>query len=134
MDIISIIIGALMLWYAVRGKGRIYENDNLKEGKQEIYLKSMRIMLAITGLLMIVPTVLGMLSVIPRGGVIDWIFMAGVLVMVVVLLVFSYKMTNKPKSKEERMRMAQEQYRDKIRPAFEFDDEDAGDKQDQNQQ
>ena len=62
LDYIQIAIGIYMGFYAIRGKGKIYENEFVKEGMEEKYRKTIRLWLAIISPLIIIVGTLGILG------------------------------------------------------------------------
>ncbi|MDL2234975.1 hypothetical protein LJC07_02335 [Christensenellaceae bacterium OttesenSCG-928-L17] len=118
------LIGAYLLYCAITGKGKLYENDNVKEGMEQTYKKRMRQFAWALGPLMIAQCVLDW-----QGGVQENAAMttAGhvvfglVIVGVVAMLVISARMTDRTKAKTAATGTAEA---GKKHAAFDFDNDE----------
>lgn len=123
LDYIQIAIGIYMGFYAIRGKGKIYENEFVKEGMEEKYRKTIRLWLAIISPLIIIVGTLGILGyndgTLTSPAMILWIL---TMVCFVLLLVQTSRLTDRTKAKAASAAPA----KPRRNPAFDFDDEEAG--------
>jgi uncharacterized membrane-anchored protein len=115
MDAFMIGTGVYLLFNAITGKGKIYENNSLKKGMEEKYRKVLRISLFVLSALSIlngVSTMLNWNKYISIG------LFALLMISLVTLMVFTYRMT------ERSVQPAAQEPRSRKHPAFDFDDED----------
>lgn len=115
MDAFMIGTGVYLLFGAITGKGKIYENNSLKKGMEEKYRKVLRIALfelSVLSILNGVSTMLNWNKYISIG------LFAVLMISLVALIVFTYRMTDRS------ARPAAEQPKSRKHPAFDFDDDD----------
>lgn len=122
----EVAIGAYALYSAITGKGQLLKNDHVKKGMEKKYQKWMRILGAFLGPVMLG---LGALDIYNSGQetpILPWLMTALMIasgVLVVLLVVFSVRMTDRSKAKAAGQGGPQK--KGAPRAAFEFDDEDA---------
>ena len=122
LDIFQIGIGVYLAFFAIRGKGKVYENEYVKEGMEEKYRKTMRLWLAVLSPMVILVGTLGLLGYNKGFGLnVPTILWALTIVGFVMLIVQTSKMTDKTKSRASAAGQQAGPYR---HPAFDFDDED----------
>lgn len=115
MDAFMIGTGVYLLIGAITGKGKIYENQNLKKGQEERYRKILRISLFVLSILSILNGVSTMLN---WNKYVSLAFFALLMIALAVLMVFTYRMTDRS------VQPAAQQPKSRKHPAFDFDDDD----------
>lgn len=137
MPFFQILIGLYLVWAGLRGSGKIYANRSVKKEKAGKYIKNMRIFTLISGPLLALPGVFGL------TGWVDGIAVFGIDLLTVVwaigfisvigMVVYTVICTDRTgkgvpvggaESGEEAVRTAEERERDRLKAAFEFDDDD----------
>lgn len=94
-DICVILSGVYMLYCAITGKGQIYNSDRIKKGMEEKYRNFMKKFCYAGGVVAIATGALDYFHIEPYATIVFGIFSA----MIVVLVVFSVKVTDRTKSK-----------------------------------
>ncbi|MDR1620647.1 MAG: hypothetical protein LBS18_08320 [Clostridiales bacterium] len=127
-DLFELIIGAYLLYGAVTGKGKIFQNENVKKGMEAQYKKRMRLFCWILGPLMVG---CGLLSRLNPGAQNAAMLSASRIlwglscVLIIILFVISISMTDRAKAKA---RAAGKSTTPSSRAAFEFDNDEAAKK------
>jgi len=113
-------IGVYLLYAAAVGRGKIYENENLKIPREQ-YVRVMRKLCAVTGSLLTLSNLLILLGVIPEMSGMGMVLWALGLASIIVMAVYSARSSdrNAPRGGQGAKK------EDRLRAAFEFDDEPA---------
>jgi len=61
-DLLLLAMGVYVLFSGITGKGKMYENENLKEGVEAQFKKTMRIVFSVLGVLMLLNGIFPLLS------------------------------------------------------------------------
>ena len=107
--------GAYLLISAVTGKGKIYENPNVKKGKEEKYRKTLRAALFGLSFLSILQALSSILNWNKTLSIALW---CALMLGFIALIVFTVRLTDRSVKPEEQLPKS------KKHPAFDFDDED----------
>jgi uncharacterized membrane protein len=126
LDIVQLAAGLYLIWSAAWGKGKVYENEYIKVPRER-YVKTIRILCAITGPLLTASAGLGMAKVIEPGKTTGWISWAVCMAALVALAVYTSVSTDKEAAKAAQQATVQQAKADSLRAAFVFDDEDDAD-------
>lgn len=103
--IIEFAIGAYVIYCAITGKGKIYENENLKKDCKEIYHKRVRQACCLLGPLIFATGIVDMINIARDNVFLNYLFYAlfGLtLVTLVILFAITFKYTDRKKAKEKR--------------------------------
>ena len=103
MPIIQLALGVMLTWYAIRNKGKIYENSYIKEGKEDYYKKTLRLIMAITGPLLLIHGVLETAGIIQANTILSWVLWGLGFVGIMYMLIFTLTLTDKQKQKEDKI-------------------------------
>lgn len=124
-NLFEIVLGLYLLYAAVTGKGKYYENEYCKVPREQ-YVKVMRILAAIVGVLIMVAPVLQLAGVMAENSVWSWVLWGINMVGIGCMLVANIKMTDREKAKaaQNAPAAAKGPAHDPLRAAFVFDDED----------
>ena len=125
MTMFELLIAVYLLYAAYKGDGKLYENEYLNCSREE-YVKGMRKLAALTGLLMLASSGLELIKVVDPVsalGLILWVLTFG---CIIVMMVYSVKKTDRAAAKAGRptARSQTEKPHDPLRAAFVFDDEE----------
>ena len=125
MTIFELFIGVYLIYAAIKGDGKLYENDYLKCSKEE-YVKTMRKLAALTGVLMIISGGLELLGVVDPASVAALILWGISFASIIVMMVYSVKKTDREAANAGRPtnQPNSEKPHDPLRAAFVFDEED----------
>ena len=126
LTLLQLIIGIYLLVCAVRGKGKVLENEYLKIPRER-YVKIMRILSAICGAVLCATSALELAGILLPGTVLAWVFWALGIASILPLLVFSIKATDREAAKAGKPGPEAGQKapaHDPLRAAFVFDDEE----------
>ena len=119
LDLFQILIGVYMLVYAIIGKGKIYENEYIKEGSEKKYHKMMRISLAVLGPLALLGALVSIFNWDPTGTL--YLIIWGLtLVGFIMLIVMTTRLTDRQK----KVSQPTEDGKPRKHPAFDFDDDE----------
>lgn len=116
LSILYVGAGLYMVISAVTGRGAMYKNENIKEGKEEVFKKTIRICMGAVGLLLLIMGVLDLVSV--RLGIWETIIWLVGIAILIFMMIFTNRMTDKEKFKSTLNRKPD------ISAAFEFDEEE----------
>ncbi|MEL7609758.1 MAG: hypothetical protein AAGU74_09660 [Bacillota bacterium] len=120
LDLFQLLIGIYLGYCALFNKGKIYENANVKEGKEKEYRKVMRVMLLILSPIIIAVGVLGLSGFNKTYGytlsTVLWVLS---LVCFGVLMFLTVRLTDRTKAKAQSGGSGPKKH-----PGFDFDDED----------
>lgn len=137
-SMLQLFIGVYLLYCAIRGQGKVYENDYIKVPRAE-YVKNLRILSAVAGTVLTVSSVLEYTGVLVPGTPLGWVFWGLGFATLIPMMVYSSKATDKAAAKAGRPTAESAKAAgkpappaDPLRAAFVFDDEDepAGEKMD----
>lgn len=128
-DWFQALIAAYLVYSAIRGKGQLFENAYTK-CPYEAYLKGMRIVCLIGGIVMLAVSVLFIAMPELHGGILGWVLWALGLLAVLAIFVYNVKMTDRKAAAAAQKNAASAvRAKDPLRAAFVFDDEEeSGDK------
>ncbi len=122
-SVFELIAGVYLIYAAITGKGQIYKNDNIKKGMEAQYRKTVRILCAVVGPVMVVQGILDYLyfsSPSPEMHTVTTVMFVLSLLGVGALFYLTLRMTDREKVKRQRTGRGSAP-----RSAFEFDEEDA---------
>lgn len=119
LSILYVGAGIYMLVSAITGRGSMYKNENIKEGKEMVFKKTIRVCMGAVGSLLLVMGVLDLVSV--RLGIWETIIWLVGIAILVFMMIFTNRMTDKEKFKSSLSRKPD------ISAAFEFDEEEKKD-------
>ena len=121
----SLIIGVYLIYAAIAGKGKLYENEYLNCPREQ-YVKGLRILAAISGVLLTVSNLLEYLGVIGYGSPLAIALWAVGFISLIVMMVYSSKKTDRKAAAAGRKTSATsgKQGNDPLCAAFVFDDEE----------
>ncbi|MDO5110786.1 MAG: hypothetical protein Q4E65_00610 [Clostridia bacterium] len=123
-NIFEIGIGLYLLYAAITGKGRYYDNEYCKVPREQ-YVKVMRIFAWIVGILIMVAPVLQLTGLMAETSVWGWILWLINMIGIAGMLVANVKMTDRQKAKAAQSAGTSSAAKGKdLSAAFEFDDED----------
>jgi len=125
MTLFELFIAVYLLYSAVKGDGKLYENEYLNCSREE-YVKGMRILALITGLLMLASSGLELLNVVDPVSALGIILWVLTFICIVLMMVYSSKKTDRAAAKADRptAQSHPEKPHDPLRAAFVFDDEE----------
>ena len=129
MTMFELLIAVYLLYAAYKGDGKLYENEYLNCSREE-YVKGMRKLAALTGVVMLVSCGLELLKVIEPVSSIGWILWALTFGCIILMVVYSLKRTDRAAANAGRptAQSHPEKPHDPLRAAFVFDDEEDEDK------
>lgn len=116
-------LGAYILYCAITGKGQLYKNDKIKKGMEKQYFKSMRNISWALGPAMLITGVVDMSNADRQNPVLNIAFgvlMGLTFILIAVMFVMSYRMTDRTKVAQAKQKGEQPL----SRAAFEFDEDD----------
>lgn len=118
-------IGAYLLYTAVTGRGKVLENEFLKVPREE-YVKKLRILSAIAGVILCATTALEYFGVVVPGSPLSWVTWALGFAPILAMMFYTSKCTDKQAAKAGHAAAAQapDHKEDPLRAAFVFDEED----------
>lgn len=125
MTMFELVIAVYLLYCAIKGEGKLYENDYLKCSREE-YVKGMRRFAVVTGGLMLISSGLELLKVVdPMSpiGIILWALTFG---CIIAMMIYSVKKTDREAANAGKATACSqpEKPHDPLRAAFVFDDEE----------
>ena len=126
-SIFQLVIGAYLIYAAITGKGKLYENDNLKENiSREKYVKKMRVYALVTGIVMLIGAVLEYADVVSPVSALGWVIWGAGFLCILVMAVYSAKCTDREAAAKADNRPLRTTASDaaRLKAAFEFDEED----------
>lgn len=103
--IIEFAIGAYVIYCAISGKGKIYENENLKKDCKEIYHKRIRQACYLLGPLILATGIVDMVNIARDNVFLNYLFytLFGLtLAMLAILFVITAKYTDRKKAREKK--------------------------------
>lgn len=128
--LLELFIGIYLLYCAVLGRGKVYENDYIKVPRKE-YVKKLRVLSAISGVVLAITGILEYAGVLVPGTALSWVFWGLGLASLIPMLVYSSKATDKAAAKAGRPTAEAAKAAgkpapaaDPLRAAFVFDEED----------
>jgi len=125
--IFQLLIGVYLIYCAITGRGKLYENEYLKCSREQ-YVKTMRILAAITGVILTGSTALELAGVVPPASTVGWILWALGFLPILGMAVYSSRMTDREAARQGRKTSAAAKdaapTHDPLRAAFVFDDDD----------
>ena len=129
-SLLQLIIGVYLLYCAAMGKGKIFENDYIKVPRAE-YVKKLRVLSAISGVILTVTSALEYFGVLVPGTTLGWISWAIGLASIIPMMVYSSKSTDREAAKAGRATAEAAKAKgqpmpakDPLRAAFVFDEEE----------
>ncbi|HWR18418.1 MAG TPA: hypothetical protein VN608_02265 [Clostridia bacterium] len=131
-------LAAYLVIAAIRGKGQLFENPHTK-CPYETYVRVMRILSAVSGVLLLTGAILRLTNVVSSESVLGWVIWGIGLVSIAAIFVYNIRMTDR-KAAAAAQKNAYESARSKdpLRAAFVFDDEEEekkdGEKQEDREQ
>lgn len=130
MTLFELLIGVYLIYAAIKGEGKLYENEFLNCSREE-YVKGLRILGAITGVLMLLSGGLELIGVVDPASVWALILWAISFASIVAMMVYSVKKTDRAAAKANTPtnRPQSDKPYDPLRAAFVFDDEDEEEQQ-----
>ena len=120
LSLFSLIIGVYLIYAAIVGRGKLYENEYLNCPREQ-YVKGLRILAAISGVLLTVSNLLEYLGVIAYGSPIAIALWALGFASLIVMMVYSSKKTDR---KAAAAGTGHYCGTDPLRAAFVFDDDE----------
>lgn len=125
MTLFEVCIGIYLLYAAVKGSGKLYENDYLNCSREE-YVAGMRKLAVLTGVLMLLSSGLELIGIVDAGSALGWILWALTFGSICLMMVYSSRKTDKAAAKAGKPtgEAAPEKPHDPLRAAFVFDDEE----------
>ena len=122
-NIFEIGIGVYLLYAAVTGRGKYYENEYCKVPREQ-YVKVMRIFALVVGILIMIAPVLQLAGLMSEGSIWAWVLWGINMVGIAGMLVANVKMTDRERAKQGVKNTPEQPKHDPLRAAFVFDDED----------
>lgn len=124
-SLIGLLIGVYLLYAAITGKGKLYENEYISCSKEQ-YDKGLRRLSAVSGALLTLTNGLQYIGVVQAGSVLGIVFWAVGFASLVLMMIFTTKHTDKKAAAAGRRTISggEEKPHDPLRAAFVFDDED----------
>lgn len=119
LDIFQAAIGVYMLVAAIIGKGKIYENEYIKEGCEKKYYTTMRVFLFILGPLAACGAALNIFN-LDSSGVFFFIIWGLTVAGFILLIVLTSRLTDKHK----KSMPPAEDGKPRRHPAFDFDEDE----------
>lgn len=131
-------LAAYLVYVAIRGKGQLFDNPHTK-CPYKTYVRVMRILSAVSGVLLLTGAILRLTNVVPSESVLGWVIWGIGLLSIAVLFVYNIKMTDrKAAAAAQKEAYNSAQKKDPLRAAFVFDDEEEekknGEKQEDQEQ
>ena len=125
LSLFSLIIGVYLIYAAIVGRGKLYENEYLNCPREQ-YVKGLRILAAISGVLLTVSNLLEYLGVIAYGSPIAIALWALGFASLIVMMVYSPKKTDGKAAAagHKTAASAEKKDYDPLRAAFVFDDDE----------
>lgn len=125
MTMFELFIGIYLIYAAIKGDGKLYENEFLNCSREE-YVSGMRKLAVLTGALMLVSSGLELAGVVDPVSAIALILWAVSFGSIILMMVFSIKKTDREAAKAGRPtnRPESDKPYDPLRAAFVFDEED----------
>ncbi|MBR5292386.1 MAG: hypothetical protein IKU32_05640 [Clostridia bacterium] len=125
MTMFEFFIAIYLLYAAFKGDGKLYENEYINCSREE-YIKGMRKLAALTGVVMLASCGLELFKVIEPASTIGWILWALTFGCILVMVVYSVKKTDRAAANAGRPTAYSkpDKPHDPLRAAFVFDDED----------
>lgn len=125
MTMFELFIGVYLIYAAIKGDGKLYENEYLNCSREE-YIKGMRKLAVITGVLMIASALLELVGVVDPVSVTGLILWAVSFASIIVMMVYSVKKTDREAARAGKptSQSHPEKAHDPLRAAFVFDEED----------
>lgn len=128
MTMFELFIGVYLLYAVIKGEGKLYENEYLNCPREE-YVKGMRKLALITGVLMLVSCGLEFFKVVEPGSTMGWILWLLTFLSILMMMVYSIKKTDRVAAKAGRITVYSKTEQpdknyDPLRAAFVFDDEE----------
>ena len=125
MTMFELLIAVYLLYAAYKGDGKLYENEYLNCSREE-YVKGMRKLAALTGVIMLISSGLELVGVVDPASVLSFILWAVTFGCIVLMMIYSSKKTDRAAAKAGRptAQSHPEKPHDPLRAAFVFDDEE----------
>lgn len=123
-DIIMLGIGMYLLFAAITGKGRLYENEFVKEGQEKKHKLIVRITCLVVALLMIATGVVAALDAYGKYKFISFILLAVMLVVFITALLLLRSCTDQKAKKEAQEKRAGGHDLHAPSAAFDFDEDE----------
>ena len=125
MTMFELLIAIYLLYAAYKGDGKLYENEYLNCSREE-YVKGMRKLAALTGVIMLISSGLELVGVVDPASVLSLILWAVTFGCIVLMMIYSSKKTDRAAAKAGRptAQSHPEKPHDPLRAAFVFDDEE----------
>ena len=122
-SLIGLLIGVYLLYAAITGKGKLYENEYVSCSKEQ-YDRGLRRLSAVSGALLTLTNGLQYAGIVQAGSLIGIIFWALGFSSLVLMMIFTTKHTDKKAAAAGRKTVGgDEKPKDPLRAAFVFDDE-----------
>lgn len=122
-NIFEIVLGLYLLYAAVTGKGKYYENEFCKVPREQ-YVKVMRIFAWCVGVLIMVSPILQLTGVITETSPWGWILWCVNMLGIIGMLIANVKMTDREKAKAAQGRTPSKPAGKDVSAAFVFDEDD----------
>jgi len=121
----QVLLALYLLFQALRGKGRIFQNDYLKIPREK-YVKIMRLLCLFTGIFMLSAAVLELSGLMKTGTPLSWILWGLTMLGCFSFILFNVRSTDREKANAAAQGRAvpTKENPDPLRAAFVFDDED----------
>lgn len=125
LTMFELLIGVYLIYAAIKGEGKLYENEYLNCSREE-YVKGMRKLAALTGVLMILSCGLELSGIIAPASIAGLVLWAVSFASIILMMVYSMKKTDREAAKAGRPtnQSNPEKPYDPLRAAFVFDEED----------
>ncbi|MDD6044758.1 MAG: hypothetical protein PUC76_03810 [Clostridia bacterium] len=125
LTMFELLIGVYLIYAAIKSDGKLYENDYLKCSREE-YVKGMRRLALLTGVIMLLSSGLELLGVTEPNSVLSWILWFITFGSIILMMVYSVKKTDREAAKAGKSTGAAspEKPHDPLRAAFVFDDDE----------
>ena len=129
MTMFELLIAVYLLYAAYKGDGKLYENEYLNCSREE-YVKGMRKLAALTGVIMLISSGLELVGVVDPASVLSFILWAVTFGCIVLMMIYSSKKTDRAAAKAGRptAQSHPEKPHDPLRAAFVFDEEEEAEK------
>lgn len=122
-------IGFYLIYAAIKGDGKLYENEYLSCSREE-YIKGLRVLAAITGVIMSLVSGLEFFGVVDTHSTLGWILWVITSACIALMMIYTVRRTDKKAAREgkptspSKPENAAKPNHDPLRAAFVFDDED----------
>ena len=125
MTMFELFIGIYLIYAAIKGEGKLYENEYLNCSREED-VKVMRVLAAITGVLLMITGGLELFGIVDPASVEALILWAVGFASIIAMLIYSSKKTDRAAARAGRPTNLPESKTpyDPLRAAFVFDEED----------